>query len=321
MSRRYCAQCYAQLEQDHHLYCTSCRDAFRRSVEKIPELLRELNVTLSKQDRIGQDSVGGPRPPGHEAPLFYKHHAGEARDRLVAGGIVKWARLIRVAFPLELDSNMPNDPILRLLEFVDRAAQHQWFGDMASEISRLVAMAESTIDLASQRLEAGKCDECGTRISGAIDNPIVTCSGCGMTYQIEVRQKELYAAAQAHKVTAAQAEVYLGFFVRLDELRRSEGLPSVLGPLAGQPFSGALVRQWARRDHLTECGRYVEPGITGPEGWPLYVFGDVVQVALAQIEKANEGRRNSAVRKAARAAAREAKQLAQDADAESMNAA
>lgn len=321
MSRRYCAQCYTPLDQDSHLYCTSCRAAFRRDVEKIPELLRELNVTLSKQDRIGSGNSGGSRPQGHEKPLIYSQHASEARDKLLAGGVVKWARLIRVAFPLELDVNMPNDPIQRLIAYTDRVAHQQWFGDMAVEISKLVAMAEAAIDLARQRLEAGKCDDCGTRISGAIDNPLVTCAGCGRTYEIQERQQELYAAAQAHKVTAAQAEVYLGFFMRLDELRRAEGLPSVLGPLVDQPFKGAVVRQWAKREHLDECSRYVEPGVTPPEGWPLYLFGDVIQVALAQIEKANEGRRNADLRRAARAAARGAKEMAQLADTASITAA
>jgi hypothetical protein len=149
VSRRYCAQCYVPLDNpDPRLYCTDCRTAFRHNVEKIPGLLRELNVTLSKQDRIGSGSNGGSRPVGHEPPLFYKRHASEARDKLVAQGVVKWARLIRVAFPLELDANMPTDPVQRLLAFVDRAALKQWFGDMAKDIARLVAMAESAIDLA-----------------------------------------------------------------------------------------------------------------------------------------------------------------------------
>jgi hypothetical protein len=313
VSRRYCATCFKPLDQDQHLYCTGCRADFRHNVEKIPELLRELNVTLSKQDRIGTTSEGS-RPKGHEKPLIYKHHASEARDKLVAGGVVKWARLIRIAFPLELSVNMPNDPVQRLVAYVDRAAHHPWFGDMAAEISRLVAMAESTIDLAQQRLEAGKCDECGTRISGSIDSPTVTCPGCGVVYQIEERQQELFAAAQAHKVTAAQAEVYLGFFLRLTELRRSEGLPSVLGPLADQPFSGSLVRQWARRERFREVGRYVQPGVTSPEGWPLYRFGDVIQVALDAIGKANEGKRNAEIRRAAKAAARQARQLGRGVD-------
>lgn len=320
MSRRYCSACFIPLDQDQHLYCTGCRAAFRHNVEKIPELLRELNVTLSKQDRVGTVSEGS-RPQGHEKPMIYKHHASEARDKLVAGGVVKWARLIRVAFPLELDVNMPADPIQRLVAYIDRAAHKEWFGDMASEISRLVAMAESTIDLATQRLEAGTCDECGTRISGSIDSPTVTCAGCGVAYQIEDRQQELFAAAQAHKVTAAQAEVYLGFFLRLTELRRSEGLPSVLGPLADQPFSGALVRQWAKRERLFEVGRYIQPGVTGPEGWPLYRFGDVIQVALDAIEKANEGKRNASVRRAAKAAARQARQLGLEADMAAISAA
>lgn len=322
MSRRFCPQCHLPVANDNHIYCSRCRDAFRRTLRGIPELLRELNITLSKQDRIGAGSAGGSRPVGHEAPLFYKSHASEARDALVAQGVVRWARIVKdhfvdllVQVPDELDAlvaGLPTDPVALLIALTDRAANYQWFGDMANEINRLVESAEAAIDLAQQRLEAGRCDSCDTRMAGRMDSPTVTCPGCGAVYQVEERQQQLYAAAQICEVTAAQAEVFLGFFMRLDVLRRSEGLPGVLGPLADQPFSGALVRQWARRGHLRESRRYVAVGITPTEGWPLYVFGDVVRVALVQIEKLDEGRRNAETKRAARAAAREARNLARN---------
>lgn len=320
MSRRFCLQCDLPIDNDNHLFCVGCRDAFRAHIRQIPELLRELNVTLAKQDRIGSGSNGGSRPVGHERPLVYKQHASEARDKLIAEFAVRWAKFVREHFVrllkpapealAEFTKDLPTDPIALLIALTDRAANYEWFAEMAADAARMIAQATNAIDLVAMRLEAGRCDECSTRISGRIDSPTVTCPDCGAVYDIEDRQRYLYGAARGHDVTAHQAEVFLGFFLRLDELRRAEGLPSVIGPVADQPFNGALVRQWARRGHLDEAGRYVAAGITTAEGWPTYRFGDVMDVATAQIEKLAEGKRNADLRRAERAAARGAREMA-----------
>lgn len=310
MSRQYptCPHCF-QPVPDSRLFCQAYREHFRDLLRLTPELLRELNITLSKQDRIAPGSTGGARPKGHAKPLVYNVNASIARDKLLAGTVVKWARIARGHFarllkpvPDALDAfelTLPTDPIALLIALSERAANYDWFADMTAELEDAFHAGEAAIDVAEGRLEAGVCEHCGTRICGYLSTPTFICEGCGVVGDIVERQQQMWNAALDLTVNPALAEAYLGFFIRLEVLRKTEGLPGVLGPLVERPPKGALISVWATRGHLREVDRYVERGVTPDDGWALYRFGDIIDVAMAQLRKADERKQAGEARRAA----------------------
>lgn len=305
MSRQYltCPHCFQPIP-DNRMFCRAYRDHYRDLLHRVPDLLRELDVTLSKQDRISTGNVGGSRPKGHEKPLVYKVSASAAH-KAISDVIANDARMAREFFTRMLEASpdhrdefeaaLPADPRQQLIFMSERMANYEWFDSTVARLDDVFNVGMSTIDVAEGQLEAGVC-ECGTRVRGSLDSPTYTCSGCGLVGGIVERQQQLWDAAMDVTVHPALAEAYLGFFIRLEVLRKAEGLPGVLAAFEEETSSGlkyrtprgGLISLWSTRGHLHPVGRYVEKGVTTEDGWLLFRFGDIVDLAEAQLRKADE---------------------------------
>jgi hypothetical protein len=232
--------------------CTVCMGNLRRDLRAVPGLLKDLAVTISKQDRLSDPSGR----KGDEHPLPLKLGPMEARRDLTAT-LTAWvchvAARVAPTEPVEFSPAMSAVYLLHYLDF-GTIQRDEEAGDLADEIGYAVIQAQRATDKSLQLQYAGPCDECGTDLYGRPKTAEVKCENCQRTYPIAERRKWLLEHVEDMLLTAAEM---------------SRALPNLLQ----QQLTSAMIRGWAHRGKLTQ-----HPPDPRDPRCPLYRLGDVVDL-------------------------------------------
>lgn len=235
--------------------CVTCTKHLRQDLEEVPELVAELDVTRTKQDRIGNRS--GSRSNGREQPLGYRPAALEAADVLHVT-LAAWCRDVAIMTDRPLLDVPAEDPVacaaflLRDTEAIRHAAGA---GACLDEVRFAVRVGFRAIDRPAEKVYAGRCT-CGTDLYGFLFRREIVCPGCEVTYRTEERRAEMLNALREHLATAAE-------------------IAAGIGELYGEPINRKRINQWHSR------GRLVEHGVTLDSHDPLFRIGDVLDLAVA----------------------------------------
>lgn len=259
----YCEACQLGTSSNATI-CPSCVDELKQLLGDVPALLRELNVALSRQSRIGTRSGGR---KGSEAPLPFDPAASEAADVLLAGTITRWALDIwRYAREIPGQTwarpNPPKDPVAYLLSVVDEVKTRHYAAELLDEVRAAVQNAREAIDLSKDYLEAGTCPTCSTRLLARPGDVQIECRRCGATYDVFSRRSAMLADAEDRLLTAKECERLVDVLLRHGESERIR-----------KRIPAGSVRGWASRGELEAIG-------VDLEGRPTYRFGDVLDKAL-----------------------------------------
>lgn len=244
--------------------CPNCVDELKQLLGDVRALLRELNVALSRQSRIGPRLPGG---KGSEAPLPFDLAASEAADVLLAHTITRWALDIwrhgrQTPGQTWARSEAPKDPVAYLLSVVDLVKGQNYAAVMLDEIRAAVQNARETIDLSKDYLEAGACPTCSARLLARPGDVQIECRRCGATYDVGDRRLAMLADAEDRLLTAKECERLVDVLLRHGESDRVR-----------KRIPAGSVRGWASRGELEAVG-------VDLEGRPTYRFGDVLDKAL-----------------------------------------
>jgi hypothetical protein len=264
--------------------CTSCTSALRHDLAQVDDVLRELEVTTTKQDRIGD-----PGPRSSEVPLPYRPEASEHADH-VHTSLVVWARAIADACNVpvwELPVESPAELARWLLRHGETIRQYESAGDMVVDIERVMAGARRAVDKPVVRTYLGPC-ECGDP-DPTSGRPVelyahprarqITCPACGAAHDVAARRAWLLGAVEDALVCAEDL---------------SRGLPGLLDDT--KALTVAMIHGWAAAGRLA-----AHPPHPSQPSRPLYRTGDVIDV-LSQVRADRADRKARRARRQERAA-------------------
>ncbi len=251
--------------------CQDCSDRLEQALEDTPALVHDLEITRSRQSRIGSQSIGIV-VRGAERPLPWDQHASEATD-LLRDTLNSWVRVVLdggAARPRMLAGQASRITVMArfLLAHHERLRQHPDAADAVDEIGHAVDNARRVTDRAPDRMYAGPCREeygpdgdtgerCCTAHLYATNPRAVQCPNCKAIHDVPPRQAWLLAVAQ-------------------DQLETATNLSQALSRL-GESVTPERVRKWAQRGRVLPHGH-------NERGHPLYRVGDVLELLHAQRE-------------------------------------
>lgn len=189
--------------------CHDCTTALRVELTDVPELLAELDITLSRQDRL-TDPTNRTRTGG-ERPLPYKPHVTPA-VWLLHHTLHTWA----------LDHGAPENSTTpglaqHLLVNLHHIQNHPDAGRLVDEITHAIHHAREAIDRPDDRRQfLGPCDaelddrsHCREEIYGVPWRDHATCDSCGARHHIATRQQWMRDIAHDHLGTSTEIAGYL----------------------------------------------------------------------------------------------------------------
>lgn len=244
--------------------CAGCLDQLKSELRTVPWLVAQLDVTLTRQARVGERN--GPRST--ETPLPY--HLGASVDlETLRDGLAMWAEAVARQRGITVDAAREPVPLSRwLLRWAGEAAQHEAAAELHGDILAMTKAARRTIDLSPQRHFVGPCDGhraiepetvgCGEDLYASMNARTVTCNtdGCGAEYQIESRRAWLLEQA-------------------VDQLRTAAELSRELPWIGGVTIDRKLINKWSSRGQIT---RYL-PHPRDTKQAPRFRVGEIIEMA------------------------------------------
>ena len=237
---------------EHAFLCNDCVRVLTQDVASVPALVADLELTLSRQDRLGAD--GGRRSA--ETALPYKIPASEALF-LLGNTITTWCRHIAEERGLLLTSR----PAVWLLANIQALAMSEGAGEAVDEIGYAVNQAMHVIDRPPSMLFAGPCREAGC-IAYLYAMPAATtceCRECGAEHDVAERREWMIDAAAEQRVTATVALSWV-------RLLMDKGIPP------------STWRSWIHRGRLAVVG-------VNADGRELFRFGQVRDLAIHYVAR------------------------------------
>ena len=235
------------------LLCRSCTDRLERDLTALPELMRELRTTYTRQSQAGTGNGG----KGAETALVFDENAATVQDEVI-NTIGTWIREMDLGDTQNLAPNM-RAWCRWLLDRINRIRGHAAGGELVDEIADCVKRVKRAIDRPADRLYCGKCDVCQADMWARQGEDDIICQTCKnalpsvvSSYSVDVRRSAMLAAAADSLAT------------------RSEILTAVPG-MYGVPINGDTFQTWVKRGRLADKGTR--------DGQKIYRLGDALDLA------------------------------------------
>jgi hypothetical protein len=217
------------------LLCTSCTRILEGNLKALPELMRELRTTYTRQSQAGTGNGG----KGAETALVFDENAATIQDEVI-NAIGTWIRELSMG-----DDNVASN--MRawcnwLTDRINRIRGHAAASEIADEIADCVKRVRRAIDRPADRLYCGKCDICQTGLWAKASDDVVTCQSCAgmvppVVNSVLVTARRSAMLEQATESLATRAEI----------------LTAVPG-MYGVPINGDTFQSWVKRGRLISVG-------------------------------------------------------------------
>jgi hypothetical protein len=234
--------------------CNNCRVSLDELLASIPELLDDLNITMSRQartaERVGSHSAEVPMPYHLLAAMVYR----ELADELAKGAwrfvnAHEGIAIVRQGGPYTHATYLRT--VLRIV------VNHPLAGATLTRLLASAGRARIAIDRPGGSQYIGICSHegCDVDLYATENAATVTCWKCRQVHDVASRRRVLIRALDDALATATE----IGRAVQV----------------AGNAVKPATIWQWRRR------GRIEVRGVTA-QGAPLYRIGDVLALAGMQ---------------------------------------
>lgn len=234
--------------------CRGCLDQLVGILRTVPALVDDLEVTLSRQARVG--TRNGPR--ASETPLPFHLRASVDLETL-RDGLGMWAGVVATRRGVSLDA--PASAVgyaAWLVRWSGEVAQHPDAAELHGDVLAMAEAARRTVDLPPTLHYCGPCDECGEDLYVGQMAKVVTCrtEGCKFSADVVERRAWLLEAA-------------------VDQLRTAAELSRELPWIGGVVITRNAISQWAVRGKIT---KYL-PHPRDPYGRARFRVGEIIEVA------------------------------------------
>lgn len=225
-------------------------------------LFEELDVTMSRTDKIASMNVGNINAGTTESPLLINEAASDAKSMLAFTMRSVRADMCRVYPHLLPGPSSSQDVAEWLLLYPTLLADHRLIKALAHRIRRAVVIAQRVIDRPEDRYYLGSCIgridgfECVAALYASEKTPeTVVCRVCGTSHDVWTRRAVLLSKLEDTLVTAAEVDGWV--------------LPN------GKELNAATIRKWKQRGLLVERDKtYSRPQRS------LFRMGDITELAL-----------------------------------------
>lgn len=207
------------------LLCKRCTEYLTRDLQSMPEWLRELDLTLSRQTGK-MENLGGkasknsaiPAPANLDALKVYSY---------VRNQLQTWVRELALGDDRDLADN-PRAWAHWLAKRVQRMRMHPAVDELISEIDYCHKLIRRVVDRPMDRIYVGECGICKRAIHAPADADAVVCPRCkaaGVEPLPEVlvipRRAELLATAEGRELPAAEVLHMIALFWQVTIPRRT----------------------------------------------------------------------------------------------------
>jgi hypothetical protein len=231
-----CANCAAALT-DQAVICHACTGRLVADLATIPDLLTELDTTITRQARITAPAKGN-----GDKPLPYDVGASIAAGN-VHTSLHGWARIL-----IEEGSGHPlpqEQPARYLARNAHDIRTREWAAEMAHDVKGVVDQGWRSIDRPQERYYAGPCGNqvndpagyyiCPTVLWTRLQAATVRCRTCKASYDAHERRAWLLDAAEDVEETASV-------------------IASALTVMLRRRLTASTIRTWVSRDLLGPIG-------------------------------------------------------------------
>lgn len=225
-------------------------------------LVEELDITITRTDKIGRASLGISVRGGSDTPMAFHTAASDVQNKL-RRVMNQWGYSVSRLHPhVTLPDSAAADVIAEwLMLFPDLLSGHPDAARMAGEIRTTVSECFRVIDRPVDRVYIGPCgaDGCEEPLYGVVGRPDIRCGPCGAVWNLSERRMDLAARA---KDRLAVASDLVGFTTVL-----------------GRDVTTSMIRNFKSRGLLRPHGQ-------DHRGRDLFRVGDLLEV----LEKARKRR-------------------------------
>lgn len=253
-----------------------CRVHIRRLetyLGDVPALAADLEVTRTRQDRLGSGGVGiVARTAERPVPWSERASAATARLRTVLVAEIRDLVETRGLRP----SSLPADTLPAMAGWLLRHIQSLALSEAADEsysaIEGAVRHARHVVDRPPDAWYAGPCEECTTDLyARAAHATTVRCRVCSQEYDLDDRRQWLLRSAEDYLLTSAE-------------------MSRALSGLLDEELSASTVRGWVSHRRLIVRGYLHHDQVVAeridPSDRPLIRVGDVLELRAQQGSKA-----------------------------------
>jgi len=245
--------------RDTLLLCDSCIWQLEADLGSVPQLVYQLNLTITRQSRLG--GRNGSRATTRGLP--YDQRASDALT-LLRATLAGWVRVIAHDQP----QHYPIDKTLAMAVWLrsrtDLIAVHEAAADLWLEITDATHKGRQAVDAPRQRVYAGPCwakhpqtgQECLEHLYARPRAAHVACRACGTVHDVEARKEAMRASLHGMLMTTWEIARLAGYF---------DGIP------AEKTFN--LLTTWAAKGRIVPAGR-------NRAGRALYPFGETIAKVL-----------------------------------------
>lgn len=245
-----CPVCGAPL-YDNQTICNGCRNRLETCLLETGSLIRDLDVTLTKQSKIIHNHASTELDPLKSVFHMGASNAGQALRHMLAA----WASLIQAEtgnrYPWKPDTIHLAAYILHHLRWL---AQHEAGADAYNEITEAYADVEHVIDIDPETRIVGTCGHetengaCPQTIWARTTARTVQCRTCGTTYDVHERVLDTYMQAMTTTATA----------ITITRAFNLQGIPIESNRLAVWTRRGLLTQTSPRRYNIAHVARLIQ---------------------------------------------------------------
>lgn len=234
--------------------CPRCVERLECDCANVPALVEQLNITITRLDHVYAPAA--PADAEADETMPYNIAASQALDAL------RWAlattALHAGASQAQWDDDDPEIIAAWIATNTATIASSDRGGPGVTSIREATSLALKAIDTLPERILAGPCPDCGTRLMAFKDATKVWCDVC----------------QQRHQVAGLKAAM-------LDKLGRERGSTTAIANMlraAGLYIPRPTVESWAARGKLTRDGETAM-------GSAAYLVADALPLAIAHRER------------------------------------
>ena len=202
-----CTHCTAPTADGIYL-CDQAEGDLFTLLGQIPDTLTDAQDTIARLERKGQNN--GSTTRGHNDGLSI-----DALDHVIALKklLESWAQMLRE----ETQEAVSEDPMHYLRANLRQITQHDWAGDMLTELTEAHRTVQNLVDTRREVIILRRCGtllEDGTHCQAQLrlrdkDDQWVKCHNCGSWFAVEAVRREMARKAKGEPMRAADVRRYL----------------------------------------------------------------------------------------------------------------
>lgn len=203
--------------------------SFVDDLRRIPELFRQLEITITRTDSVRAQRDPGARTSGDKRPMIVNLRASDRRQHLL-----RTLRQAAARPPFAARAVSPAAAAAAILADLPTTARGTGAVEWIERVQSAVTKAWGAVDSPAHRVFGGRCTDCGAPVSAPAHLTVVACPRCGIPHDVDQNRDWMRRATAEYTGTAVE-------------------LARLLPELYGAHIQAGTIRKWHERGQLIGC--------------------------------------------------------------------